>query len=341
MKIALVSTLWEPASHTSTGGTGAFVGYLAEELVNRGHDVTLFASGNSKTSAKLESVTDTHFVNGFSDPLEYLNIANAFRQSEKFDIIHCNNLSRSLVFSDLTKTPSIHLLDYGEFFDHEKKVIEKYKDTANFVTISKAMQNLIDVDWQGYVYHGIDLKRFPFNENKEDYLLFLARLTPQKGPDVAIRIAKKLGMKLILAGKKLPTDKKYLSEKVDPFIDGDQIKYMGEAEFDTKVKLFQNARCLLHPLAKNYIEAFGITLIEAMACGTPVISFNRGAIPEVIEDKKTGFIVETEEGMIDAVKNIDKISKEDCRKRVEENFTVEKMTDGYEKLYSNIIQKNK
>ncbi|TRZ78404.1 glycosyltransferase family 4 protein [bacterium] len=339
MRIAIVSTLWEPVSYTSTGGTGAFVGYLTEELVKRNHDVTLFASGNSKTSAKLESITDTHFVNGFSDPLEYLNIANAFSKSSNFDIIHCNNSFRSLIFSDLIKTPSIHLLDYGELFDHEKKVIEKYKNTANFVTISKAMQKLIDVNWQEYIYHGIDLKRFLFNADKQDYLLFLARLTPQKGPDVAIRVAKKLGMKLILAGKKSDVDKKYLSEKVDPFIDNDQIKYIGEANFETKIELLKNAQCLLHPIDVN--EAFGITLIEAMACGIPVISFDRGAISEVIEDKKTGFIVKTEGEMIDAIKNIDKISKEDCRKRVEENFTVEKMTDGYEKIYTEIIKQTK
>lgn len=337
MKIAIVSTLWEPASIESTGGTGAFAGYLAEELIKRGHSVTVFASGNSKTSATLESIAETHFINGFSDPLEYLNIANAFRQAEKFDIIHCAASFRSLIFSDLVKTPSLHMLDYGEFFDDERKIIKSYRK-ANFVTISKTMQSFLNVNWKGFVYHGIDIKRFPFQEKKQDYLLFLARLSPQKGPDIAIQAAKKLGMKLIMAGKKSPADKKYLEEKVDPFIDGEQIKYIGEADFLTKVDLFKNAACLLHPI--NYIEAFGITLIEAMACGTPVVAFNRGAISEVIEDKKTGFVVESKEEMIEAIKNLDSISKKACRKRVEENFTVEKMADGYEKLYQRIIEEN-
>lgn len=334
MKIALISTLWEPASIESTGGTGAFVGYLAEELVRRGHQVTLFASGNSKTSAKLESIAETHFTNGFSDPLEYLNIANAFRKSENFDIIHCNASFRSLVFSDLAKTPSIHTLDYGEFFDHEKKVIEKYRN-ANFVTVSKTIQNFLNVNWEGIIYHGIDIEKFPFQEKKQDYLLFLGRLSPQKGPDIAIRAAKKLGIKLILAGKKSSIDAKYLTEKVEPFIDNHQIKYIGEADFPTKIELFKNALCLLHPI--NYIEAFGITLIESMACGTPVIAFNQGAVSEVIENKKTGFVVETEKEMVEAIKNIKSISKKACRERVEEKFTVEKMTDGYEELYAKII----
>ncbi len=339
MRIALVSTLWEPVSCVSTGGTGVFVGYLAEELVKRGHKITLFASGNSKTFAELESIADTHFVSGFSDPLEYLNIANAFRNANKFDIIHCNVNFRSVIFSDLVKTPSIHTLDYGEFFDHETIVLEKYKNTAKFVTISKAMQNMIAVDWQGYVYHGIDIKRFPFNEDKQDYLLFLARLTPQKGPDVAIRVAKKLGMKLILAGKKSPVDKQYLTEKVDPFVDNDQIKYVGEADFSTKIELLKNASYLLHPV--SYIEAFGITLIEAMACGTPVIAFNRGAIPEVIKDGETGFIVNNEEEMIEAIKRTSLIDRKKCREHVEKNFTVEKMTDEYEKIYKKVINKQK
>ena len=337
MKIALVSTLWEPASYNSTGGTGAFVGYLAEELVKRRHDVTLFASGNSKTSAKLVSITDTHFFDGnFSDPLEYLNIANAFRNTDNFDIIHCNNRFRSLVFSDLVSTPSLHMIDYGEFFNHEMKVIKKYPN-ANFITISKSIQKQFNLNWKGYIYHGIDIKKFHFQEKKQDYLLFLGRMTPQKGPDTAIRIAKKLGMKLILAGKKSPADKQYLSKKIEPFIDNCQIKYIGEANFDTKIDLLQNALCLLHPISIN--EAFGITLIEAMACGTPVIAFNRGAVSEVIANKKTGFIVETENEMIEAIKNIDSISKKTCRKRVEDNFTVEKMTDGYEKLYNLILNK--
>lgn len=340
MRIALVSTLWEPASIESTGGTGAFVGYLAEELVKRGHNVTLFASGNSKTSAKLKAITETHFTNGFSDPLEYLNIANAFRKARDFDVIHCAASFRSLIFSDLVKTPSIHMLDYGEYFDHERKVIENYRN-ANFVTISKTMQNFLDVNWKGVVYHGIDIKKFPFQEEKQDYLLFLGRLTPQKGPDAAIRVAKKLGMKLILAGKKSPADNQYLSEKVEPFINNKQIKYVGEADFETKIELFKNAKCLLHPLDKNYIEAFGITLIEAMACGTPVVAFNRGAVSEIIEDKKTGFVIETEKEMVDAVKNLDSISKEACRKRVEENFTVEKMVDEYEELYTQILKNKK
>jgi len=338
MKIGIVSKLWEPTCPKSTGGTGSSVGTLVESLAKRGHNVTLFASSDSTKKVNLISnVSSSDFRNNYSESLEYFNIAQAFDKKWDFDIIHCHTEYKSLFFDNIEKTPVLHTIRYGEFFDHEKQVLNYYKN-RNFAGISQFVKQMLpELNWQGIIYNGIDLNLFPFNENKQDYLLFLARLTPQKGPDVAIRVAKKLGMKLILAGKKSCVDKKYLSEKVDPFIDNDQIEYVGEANFETKINLLKNAQCLLTPLAKNYIEAFGITLIEAMACGTPIVSLGGGAISEVIKDQETGFIVKTEDEIIEAVKNIDKISKEACRKRVEENFTVEKMTNGYEKLYNKIV----
>lgn len=338
MKIAIVSKLWEPTSPQSTGGTGSSVGFLAEELIKRGHDITLFASSDSTDKAKLISViSSSEFRSNYSEPLEYLNISQAFDKKRKFDIIHCHTEYKSLFF-DNTDAPVLHTIRYGEFFEHEQKVLNNYKN-YNFASISKFIQTLLPkLNWIGNIYNGIDIKKFPFQEKKQNYLLFLARMSPQKGPDIAIKIAKKLGIRLILAGKKSPADKEYLAKKVEPFIDTGQIKYLGEADFETKINLLKNALCLLHPISVN--EAFGITLIESMACGTPVIAFNKGAVSEVIENNKTGFVVETEEEMISAIKNIGSISKKTCRRRVEKNFTVEKMTDGYEEIYRKIIKEN-
>lgn len=336
MKIAIVSKLWEPTTPTSTGGTGASIGYLCHELKKRGHELTLFASSDSTQEVKLVGGRDSSlFRQQYSEPAEFLNISQAFCRQQEFDIIHCNNEYKSLFFGAASSTPSLHAVRYGEFFADELDVFERYR-YLNFVGISQAVKKLLpNLNWRGLVYNGLDIEKFPYRENKEDYLLFLARLSPQKGLDTAIRVAKKLGRKLIIAGKKVASDAAYLAEKVEPYIDGEQIKYIGEVDFATKINLYSRASCLLHPV--DYIEAFGMTLIESLACGTPVVAFNRGAISEVIETGKTGFVVNNEDEMVEAVQNLAAIKPLDCRRRVVENFTAEKMAAGYEQIYKEIL----
>lgn len=336
MKIAIVSKLWEATEPESTGGTGAVVGYLTEELLRRGHDVTLFASSDSRTGAKLiPGPSSLDFRARYSEPQELANIAAAFDRRHHFDIIHCHNEYKSLFFGAASATPSLHSVRFGEFFADELAVFERYRH-LNFVSISQAVKNMLPaLNWRGLVYNGLDFNRFQYRKQKQDYLLFLGRLSPQKGPDVAIRVAKKLNKKLILAGKKSAADTSYLQEKVEPFIDGQNIRYLGEVGFMQKVKLLAGAIALLHPA--QILEAFGMTLIEAMACGTPVVAFDQGAIKEVIADGQTGFVVKTEDEMIEALGQLDKISALICRKRVEDCFSVEKMVDGYEAIYRDIL----
>ncbi len=335
MKIAVVSKLWEPTTPESTGGTGASVGYLCHELKKMGHEVTLFASSDSTQEVKLVSVKDSgSFRSQYSEVAEFLNISQAFDKRRDFDVIHCNNEHKSLFFGAVSSTPSLHAVRYGEFFSDELNVFERYRH-LNFVGISEAVKKMLpELNWRGIVHNGLDIDKFPYNGNKEDYLLFLARLSSQKGPDVAIRVAKKLGKKLIIAGKRADSDAAYLAEKVDPYIDGEQIRYVGEVDFPTKINLYSKAACLLHPI--NYIEAFGMTLIESLACGTPVIAFDKGAISEVIETGKTGFVISSEDEMLESIKNLAKIDPLLCRQTVEERFTVAKMAQGYEKLYKEI-----
>jgi len=338
MKIAIVSKLWESTDPHSTGGTGLSVGLLADELVKRGHKVTVFGTGDSKTKAKLISVRQSPWENDYSEPIEYLNIAQAFSQHNKFDIIHCHVEYKAAMFADLVKTtPHLMSIRYGQLFADEIKILKKYRQ-LNWSTNSGAMTKLLPfIKFQGVVYNGLDLKRYPFNKNKNDYLLFLARLSPQKGPDTAISIAKKLGRKLILAGKIVDSDKPFLTKKVLKQIDGRQIQYVGEVKFTEKIKLLKNASALIYP--NIVFEACSNAILEAQACGTPVIAFDKGSNKELILNNKTGFVVKNSTQMAEAIKRLNEIDPQNCRQHIIKKFSVENMANGYEKLYLKLLKK--
>lgn len=340
LKIAIVSKLWEETSPDSRGGTGSSIGYLVNGLVERGHHVTLFATGDSKTKAQeLVAVRKEPYFSSYSEVHEYENIASAFRRAKDFDIIHCAVEQKSIIFSDLVKTPSLHSIRYGEFFEHEINLLKKYKK-ANFVAISKYMKKMLPfLNWQGVIYNGIDVDSFIREEKSNNYLLFLARISPQKGVDIAIKVAKKLKVKLVIAGRVSEADREWLDKNFYPYIDGKQIIYLGEVLGREKKKLLASAYCLIQP--NRFIEAFGNSLAEAQASGVPVVAFNKGAIGEVIAHGKTGYVVETFKEMLEAVKMVKKIKKEDCYTRALKNFSVDKMVDSYEQLYYKVINKEK
>lgn len=340
LRIAIVSKLWEETQPDSRGGTGSSIGYLVNGLVERGHRVTLFATGNSKTKAQeLVAVRDEPYFSSYSESHEYENIAAAFRRASDFDIIHCAVEQKSLIFSDLTTTPSLHSIRYGEFFEQELVLLKKYKK-ANYVGISQSLKKLLPfLNWQGIIYNGIDADSFFREEDFGDYLLFLARVSPQKGVDLAIKVAQKLKMKLIIAGKTSPVDKEWLEKNFYPHLDNEQIIYLGEVLGEEKKKLLASAYCLIQP--NRFIEAFGNTFIEAQASGLPVITFSKGAAPELILNGQTGYLVETFDEMLEAVKNVKKISKEACYQRVKNNFSLDQMISSYEDLYYRIIEQSK
>lgn len=335
MRIALISKLWERTDPLSTGGTGMSVGILAEELIKRGHQVSLFATGNSRTKARLISVRQKPFTNDYSEIQEYQNIANAFEKANTFDLIHCHVEHKALFFSNLVKTPVLHSIRYGEFWQQELQLLKKYKK-LNFCANSKSLVKKYSfLNWKGFAYNGINVANYTFNAEPANYLLFLGRLSPQKGPDIAIKIAKATKQKLFLAGKISDADKDYLNKKVFPFIDQKNVVYIGEAQFKDKIDLLKNAKALLQPI--NYYEACSNTILESGACGTPVIAFNKGSNKELIKNGTNGFVVKTYNQMINAVKNINTIKRINCRKYIENNFTVEKMTNSYEKIYKKIV----
>jgi glycosyltransferase involved in cell wall biosynthesis len=336
MNIAIVSKLWEETSPLSRGGTGASIGTLVNGLSEVGHNITLFATGNSESKAQqLVSVRKEPYRGNYSEVHEYENIAEAFRRHNDFDVIHCAVEHKSVIFGELVSTPSLHSIRYGEFFDHEINLLKKYKH-LNFVANSEAVTGLLPfLNWEGYVYNGLDLDLFPYSEEKEEYFLFLSRISPQKGVDKAIEAALKVNKRLVLAGKMSETDREFLDRSVLPYIDGEKIIYEGEVSSSKKLKLLKKASAVVQPT--HIFEACSNTLLEAMACGTPVITSDKGSNRELVEDGVTGYIIQDERQLVGKLKKVNQIQPKACRQRVERLFSKEKMVKDYENIYKKIL----
>lgn len=333
LKICQIADLWHAATSNSVGGRGFITGALTEELVKRGHEVTLFASGDSTKAGKLVSICDKA-LNASNAELTALNIKNAYDRAIEFDIIHNHVGHLALPYTLNVKVPTLTTLHYPS--DDAREYLKKYRDASYFNSISMHMQKFYpEIDYIGNVYNGIYVNDYVFNENPEDFFLFLGRISPDKGVDQAIEAAKISGFNLIIAGMVPEPDQNYFDEKVKPFIDGEKIKYIGEVNYNDKIKLYPRAKALLHPV--NFFEPFGLTMVEGLASGTPVIAFDKGSIPEIVKNGETGFVVNNAFEMAEKMKIVDNINRGICRKRVEDNFTVEKMVRGYEEIYEKAI----
>jgi glycosyltransferase involved in cell wall biosynthesis len=337
MRIAVVSPLELRVPPLAYGGIELVVSLLTEELVRRGHEVTLFASGDSITSARLESVCP-HFLRGSGRDggiLTMLNVVSCLEQADKFDIIHNHTCFEGLATAGLVKTPMLTTL-HGGLKGDELELFAHYKGWYNTVSYS-AKSLLPDKErFVGVIYNAIDVKSYPFNgASREPYLLFLSRISYEKGPHIAIEVARKLRRRLIIAGNVHPVDEEYFRTMVMPGVDGDQIQYIGEADYHRKRELLAQAYCLLAPI--TWPEPFGLFLIEAMACGTPVVVFNRGSAPEIVKQGETGFVVETVTEMADAVDRVYQIDRRRCREYVEEKFDVPRMVDDYLGAYEKVL----
>ena len=347
MKIAYLAPFEERVPPVKYGGTELMVYNIVEGMVRKGHEVTLLASGDSKTSAKLIHIFERHlrsypcFNNEeYFNALKLIGIGRimSFLIKNKFDIIHNHFGWRILPFLEFIKNPCITTLHSPLDDSYKFEVYKRYLDNM-YISISKNQQKpLPEMNIIANVYNGIDLSKYDFSDKPKDYYAFLGRLSHDKGPDTAVKIAKKAGVKLLIGAKKCPEDEFYKKE-VKPFIDGKNIKLLGEVDHKQKVKLLKNAKALLFPI--QWEEPFGLVMIEAMACGTPVIAFNRGSVSEIIENGKNGFIVKNITEAVKAIKNINKINREDCRKSVENRFSDKKMIDEYEKVYKKVLKKKK
>lgn len=350
LKIAQLAPLWETVPPKKYGGIEIMVDVITKELMRRGHDVTLFASGNSKTNAKLESVFAKSLfeenVDWFHRSQNLIHAANAFRLADKFDIIHNHMGDNALFFSQITKTPMLttlhNVLPNPENSKSDEYITyDYYSKKTNFASISfnQRIHTDINLNYIDTVYNGININDFTFNLKPKNYFVWLGRIHYGKGMWEAVHAAKETKSNLIAAGNMTcESDEKYF-KTVEPMIDGKKIKYIGEVGPKKKNSLLGSAIALLFPI--RWEEPFGLVMAEAMACGTPVIAFKRGSVPEIVKHGKTGFVVEDEKGMIDAMKNIGKIDRLECRKHVEKHFTIEKMVVAYEAVYEKIINAKK
>lgn len=337
MKIAILSPIHWRTPPRKYGGYEIIASYITEGMVKRGHNVTLYATGDSLTSGQLRWVCPRPIEEDLSlnsKAYQYLHSAMPFEDAQEYDIIHNHYDAYPLVFSKLVTTPVVTTI-HGFTNADVVKIYQKYSNTS-YVSISFAdRQHAPDLDYIANIHHGIPIEEYEFNERPEDYFCFLGRICADKGIHLSIKIAEKLGVKLKLAGLISPENKDFFEKEVKPHLSS-QIEYLGEISNEEKRTLLHHARGFLH--LNTYPEGFGIPLIEAMACGTPVIGMNQGSISEIIEDKKTGFVVTTTDEAEEAIKKIEQISRKSCRERVEKYFSLERMLTDYEEVYQKIIK---
>lgn len=334
MKIAVLSPIAWRTPPRNYGPWEQVTSNITEGLVENGIDVTLFATGDSLTKGKLEYICDRPYSEDTGlDPKvwECLHISHLMEQADKFDLIHNNFDFLPLTYSRLIKTPMITTI-HG-FSSHKiLSVYKKYNSTSHYVSISNSDRST-ELDYTATVYNGINTDELTFHPESKDYLLFFGRIHPEKGTFESIQIAKQCGKKLIISG--LIQHQEYFDSKIMPFINDDDIIYVGNSGPKERDKLIGEAYALLHPV--SFEEPFGLSVAESMICGTPVIAFNRGSMPELILDGKTGFLVNSVEAAAEAVNNIRSIDRKYCRTWALSKFTREKMVEGYLAVYRNIL----
>jgi glycosyltransferase involved in cell wall biosynthesis len=340
MRIAQVAPLAESVPPRFYGGTERVVSGLTEELVRRGHDVVLFASGDSDTSAELVACCPEglrlHPTSLDHVAYAMIELGKVSARAREFDIIHSHLDYLALPTARHIKTPMVTTLhgrlDLPGLPDVYAEFSEQY-----VVSISNAQRHpLPHARWLATVYNGIDLRHFTLGDGSGGYLAFLGRIAPEKGVDRAIEIAKAVDMPLRIAAKVDPADQEYFTAKIKPMLSDSRVEYIGEIDETDKNEFLGNAIAYLFPI--NWPEPFGMTMIEAMACGTPVIAMNLGSVPEVVVDGQTGFICRSQTEMIDAVQRTGALSRNACRTHVEKHFSAFRMAERYERSYRTVIE---
>ena len=336
MRIAVLSPISWRTPPIHYGPWESVVSLLTEELVRAGLDVTLFATGDSQTGGKLVAVCPRPYSEDDSvDPkvAECLHISEIFERAAEFDIIHNNFDFLPLSYSGLVETPVVTTI-HGFSSPKIMPVFKKYNARSHYVAISESDRSP-ELDYIATIHHGIDVAQFPFAGAKGKYLLFFGRIHPDKGVREAIHVAQRAGIKLVIAG--IIQDQDYFATEVNPHIDGTTVEYLGSVGPDQRADVLGHALALLHLI--SFDEPFGLSLIESMACGTPVIAFNRGSMPEIICDGETGYIVEDIEGAINAVAVVRSIDRSICRADVEKRFTSRRMARDYVRVYEKILNR--
>lgn len=338
MKIAQVAPMYESVPPTTYGGTERVVSWITEELVKQGHEVTLFASGDSITEARLVSPVkralrlDDTSIDGMAPHI--LALEQVARMADDFDMIHFHLDYLHFPISRLRCWKNVTTL-HGRLNIPELKPLYQEFREMSVVSISNDQRKPLPfANWLDTIYHGMPKDLLTFVEKPDDYLLFLGRIAPEKGTVQAIEIAIKYGCQIKIAAKVDAVDQEYFDNKIKPLIRHPLVDFVGEVNLAEKDNLLGHAKALIFPI--DWPEPFGLVMIESMACGTPVVAFNRGSVPEVIEDGKTGFVVENVEEAVLSLSKIESINRKTCRDTFESRFNVEKMVGGYLKVYETI-----
>ena len=343
MRVAQVAPLYESVPPKHYGGTERVVSYLTEELVREGHEVTLFASGDSVTTARLVAACRRalRLDKDCVDPLAHhiLLLENVFRHADDFDVIHFHVDYLHFPFS--RRRPIVDVTTMHGRLDIPDLVplYEEFRDMP-LVSISNAQREPLPwVNWQATVYHGLPQDHYRYRPEPGKYFAFLGRISPEKRVDRAIEIAKQTGIPLKIAAKVDPVDQEYFETVVEPLLREPLVEYISEIGESEKDEFLGNAYALLFPI--DWPEPFGLAMIEAMACGTPIIAYRQGSIPEVMEEGRTGFIVNELEDAIAAARRIPELSRKRCREMYEQRFTAARMARDYLRVYERLIEGRK
>lgn len=354
LRIAQVAPLWFTIPPKGYGGIERIVSMLTEELTRRGHEVTLFASPGSITSAKLISVFDKSLSEAnipWSNPIWNLrNLSTAYELAGKgkFDVVHSHLDLWALFFQNLTKVPTLHTMHnplYRTNADATKDdrlcLFTEEAERTNVVFISESARKLamVDLPKSRVIYNGINLRHFHFNKKGGEDFIWIARMNKHKGVENAISAAEKLGAKLLLAGRIDPTQQEYFEKIIKPHLN-EKVQYVGELKDNELSDFYGNAKALLYPI--EWEEPFGLVVAEAQACGTPVIAYRRGSMEELIKDNESGLVIDSDiEKLVEAMKKVDQLDRAAVRKHTEDNFSKERMVDEYEKFYYELCRKQK
>lgn len=345
MKIAQIAPSGIAISAKENKAIYSHIANLVDEFVDRKHEVTLYGNPDSQVKGEIES---SGFGSG--ENLKHKETLSRYEQwgllsdcylaakNGVFDIIHSHLTVMTGFFSKTEKETPTLISIHSPIEDWMKPILLKHKD-EKYISFSLAQRKqLPELNWYANIYHGVDTDLFKFEPNPDDYFLFIGRITHDKGAHIAIKTAKEAQVPLYIAGRSYGTEN-YWHQMIEPYIDGKDIRYFGEVSLEDKIPLIQKAKAIIFPVL--WQEPFGYVLIEAMSCGTPVVAFNNGSVPEIVKNGITGFTVETEEEMIEALKMIGVIDRQKVRNRAEQFFSLKRMILHYDSVYKRLIQETK
>ena len=340
MRIAMIAPVWIPIPPEGYGGIERVLALLVDELVREGHDVTLFAAGPCRTMARQVSSLEEAPTEQMGETLfDAYHVGQAYRDiaGGEYDVVHDHAGFLGPAFAGLIPQPVVHTL-HGPFTRDTRMFYEAFKDDCYYVAISQRQKECgPDLNYLGVVPNAVDIEELSYSGEKDDYLVYVSRICEAKGTEQAILLAMEKGQRILLAGKiDEGGDREYFDRCIRPHIDGERVVYLGEVSSQEKVRVLQRARAFLFPI--QWEEPFGLVMVEAMACGTPVLATHWGAVPEVVEHGVTGFLADSPAGLLEYFDRLDELDPLACRKEAEERFSPAVMAASYLDIYRRAIE---